>query len=140
MAEAQTDVVCLCKVARPGGDVSCDSSPSSAQPNVHHFHLIGLQRKGAQQVTQEFDALLVCNGHYTEARWPEVAGQAAFPGRISHSHNYREPGSYAGQRVVCVGASASGTDISREIASVADQVGASSYQGGNAVLHQILGS
>ena len=84
-----------------------------------------MQRDGAKQKathTRKFDALLVCNGHYTDARWPEVAGQAAFPGRISHSHNYREPSSYKGQRVVCVGASASGTDISREIASVADEV------------------
>ncbi|KAK9862092.1 hypothetical protein WJX84_002278, partial [Apatococcus fuscideae] len=83
------------------------------------------QRKGSKQrhvSTQDFDALLVCNGHYTDARWPEVAGQEAFPGRISHSHNYREPSSYKGQRVVCVGASASGTDISREIASTADEV------------------
>ncbi|KAK9863763.1 hypothetical protein WJX84_004346 [Apatococcus fuscideae] len=71
-----------------------------------------LQRKGdrpSEVRTEDFDALLVCNGHYTDPRWPEVEGQAAFPGHIRHSHNYREPSSYKGQRVVCVGASASGT-------------------------------
>ena len=39
-----------------------------------------------------------------------------------HTHSYREPEAFAGQRVVVVGASASGEDISREIARVARKV------------------
>ena len=39
-----------------------------------------------------------------------------------HSHNYRENSSFTGQRVVVVGASASGQDISRDIALVAAKV------------------
>lgn len=39
-----------------------------------------------------------------------------------HTHSYREPEQFTGQRVVVVGASASGEDISREIASVARKV------------------
>ena len=43
-------------------------------------------------------------------------------GRLLHSHNYRENSSFKGQRVVIMGASASGQDISRDIAQVADEV------------------
>lgn len=39
-----------------------------------------------------------------------------------HSHNYREAGPFAGQRVVVVGAAASGEDIGREIAETAAEV------------------
>lgn len=39
-----------------------------------------------------------------------------------HSHNYREAGPFAGQRVVVVGAAASGEDIGREIAQTAAEV------------------
>ena len=41
---------------------------------------------------------------------------------VMHTHSYREPSPFAGQRVVVVGASASGEDISREIARVAKKV------------------
>lgn len=50
------------------------------------------------------------------------AGSADFPGRQMHSHNYREAGPFAGQRVVVVGAAASGEDIGREIADTAKEV------------------
>ena len=46
----------------------------------------------------------------------------ACAGRLLHSHNYRENSSFKGQRVVIMGASASGQDISRDIAQVADKV------------------
>uniref|UniRef100_A0A7R9YW83 Flavin-containing monooxygenase n=1 Tax=Chlamydomonas euryale TaxID=1486919 RepID=A0A7R9YW83_9CHLO len=39
-----------------------------------------------------------------------------------HSHNYREPGAFRDQVVLVVGASNSGSDISREIAGVASRV------------------
>ena len=50
-----------------------------------------------------------------------------FPGTVMHTHSYREPSPFAGQRVVVVGASASGVDISREIAQVAKKVRARRY-------------
>ena len=72
--------------------------------------------------TAIYDALVVCNGHYSAPRCPEVSGSEAFPGTVMHSHNYRTNEAYRGQTVVLVGASASGDDICREIAEVADKV------------------
>jgi len=51
-----------------------------------------------------------------------TAGAEVFPSTVMHTHSYREPSPFAGQRVVVVGASASGVDISREIATVAKKV------------------
>jgi thioredoxin reductase len=68
---------------------------------------------------QRFDAVAVCSGHYAEPRVPTLPGAAVFPGTQLHSHNYREPARYRGRRVAVLGASASGIDLAREIASVA---------------------
>ncbi len=80
------------------------------------------QGPGLQPEESDFDAVIVCNGHYSEPRTPEVAGAGDFPGRQMHSHSYRDSRVCAGETVVVVGASASGEDISREIAEVADRV------------------
>ena len=85
---------------------------------------------GSVRHSQEsvYDALVVCNGHYSAPRCPDVEGSDTFPGRVMHSHNYRVNQAYKGQVVVIVGASASGEDICREIAEVAHQVRVSKVQ------------
>ena len=73
-----------------------------------------------------FDAVVVCNGHYSEPRSPTIPGSDGWPGTQMHSHNYRTPEgdrfSFRGKTVVVLGAMASGEDLSREIASVAKHV------------------
>ena len=58
--------------------------------------------------TETYDAVMVCNGHYAVPRLPPMEGVDVFPGRCEHSHSYRRPEGYAGQRVVIIGAHASG--------------------------------
>ena len=69
-----------------------------------------------------FDAVIVANGHYSEPRVPRFKGARTWPGQQVHSHNYRTPDGFEGKTVLLIGAMASGEDISREIASVADRV------------------
>ena len=81
----------------------------------------------ASYANETFDAVVVCNGHYSEPRVPRFPGHETWPGLQMHSHNYREPEgpgafSFRGKRVVVLGAAASGEDLSREIASVAAEV------------------
>ena len=77
-------------------------------------------------VQHEFDALCVCNGHYSEPRSPTIPGLASFgatrPGAVTHSHEYRRPHPWRGLAVLVVGSATSGDDISRELASVARRV------------------
>ena len=54
---------------------------------------------------------MVCNGHYSVPKVPEVKNLDLFPGLQMHSHEYRSPGVFKGLRVVVLGAAASGTDI-----------------------------
>ncbi|KQJ97746.1 hypothetical protein BRADI_3g32990v3 [Brachypodium distachyon] len=67
-----------------------------------------------------YDAVVVCNGHYTEPRVASIPD--TWPGKQLHSHSYRVPEPFVDQVVIVIGASASAVDISRDIASVAKEV------------------
>ena len=71
---------------------------------------------------REFDAVAVCNGHFSEPRVPEIPGFASFAGVALHSHNYRKRDGFVGARIVLLGSSVSGNDLSRELAPVAGEV------------------
>ncbi|XP_010259011.1 PREDICTED: flavin-containing monooxygenase FMO GS-OX-like 3 [Nelumbo nucifera] len=73
-----------------------------------------------------YDAVVVCNGHYTEPRIAEIPGVETWPGKQMHSHNYRIPEPFRDQVVVLIGSSASAVDISMDIAVVAKEVHISS--------------
>ena len=74
---------------------------------------------------QEFDAVAVASGHYNDPFVPDIPGLKEFdekyPGAISHSKFYRRPDQYAGKKVIVVGNSASGIDLSSQISTVAAQ-------------------
>ena len=72
--------------------------------------------------TQRFDAVAVCNGHYTEPHVPDLPGLDAFAGALVHAHNYRAPDAFAGRTVVLLGAKSSGQDLARELVGVASRV------------------
>ena len=73
-------------------------------------------------VTEVFDALAVCNGHYTEPRLPDIPGSDNIPVHSVHSHNYRSPDEFLDKQVVIVGSASSGADLTEEIASTANRV------------------
>lgn len=67
-----------------------------------------------------FDAVLVCNGHYSRPQIPPLPGlMQYFRGRTMHSVGYDDPMEFQNQRVLCIGGRASGSDLAREIATFA---------------------
>ncbi|KAL6177102.1 hypothetical protein ACLB2K_048628 [Fragaria x ananassa] len=69
------------------------------------------------EVSEEvYDAVVVCNGHYTEPRI------SSWQGKQFHSHNYRTPEPFQDQVVILIGSSVSAIEISRDIAGVAKEV------------------
>lgn len=93
----------------------------------------------------DFDAVVCATGHYSDPFVPDIQGirgfQDCYPGIISHSKYYKNPTEYAQkvslgssiihiwrrktetpQKVMIVGNSASGVDISRLISGVAAEV------------------
>ena len=68
---------------------------------------------------EEFDAVVIANGHYAVPFVPAVPGLddwlARYPGRIHHSKTYRSPRVYENQRVLIIGNSASGYDVAHQL-------------------------
>lgn len=73
-----------------------------------------------------FDAVVICTGHYDLPHIPQVKGitewTAKYPGTIIHSKYYNDPTDYAGKTVLVVGNSASGLDVSMQVADYATKV------------------
>lgn len=44
----------------------------------------------------EFDAIFVCNGHYTTPKYPTIKGINNFQGKILHSSAYYDPANFKG--------------------------------------------
>ncbi|KAK6186979.1 hypothetical protein SNE40_006233 [Patella caerulea] len=76
----------------------------------------------AATTTKEFDAVIVCNGQYAVPNIPEYPGLEQFQGNTMHGHSYREPSIFKDKRVLTVGGSFSGWDITIETASTAKHV------------------
>ncbi|XP_078527008.1 uncharacterized protein LOC144799520 isoform X2 [Lissotriton helveticus] len=74
------------------------------------------------RVTHQFDAIMVCSGHFFDPFIPEIPGVENFQGLILHSHAYRCPEQFTDKTVVVLGAGPSGIDIALEICTVAKQV------------------
>ena len=74
----------------------------------------------SSSTSEVYDAVIVANGHFITPYIPDILNIAdwdkAYPGLISHSKYYRCPEEFSGKKVVVVGNSASGADISNQIA------------------------
>ncbi|KAK7931156.1 hypothetical protein PG985_001868 [Apiospora marii] len=72
-----------------------------------------------------FDAVVIANGHYSVPYVPPVKGLQAYvekyPGRVVHSKSYRSASLYRGKRVIVIGNSASGFDITNQVATTAQR-------------------
>lgn len=70
---------------------------------------------------EAYDAIIVASGHYAVPHIPAIPGleawNTAYPKRISHSKHYRNPHPYTALQTLIIGASASGLDISTQIAT-----------------------
>jgi thioredoxin reductase len=89
-----------------------------------------------------FDALLVCNGHHWDPRYPDFPG--SFEGPQIHSHDYIDPSTpldLYGKRVLVVGIGNSAVDIVSELArkTVSDTVYLSTRSGAYVVPKYIFG-
>lgn len=83
---------------------------------------------------EDFDALVVANGHHWDPAWPDPAIPGQFSGLELHSHAYLdpdEPHALRGKRVVIVGMGNSAMDIACELGhpGVAERVFLSARRG-----------
>lgn len=72
-------------------------------------------------------AVVIANGHNWSPRYPDLPGE--FTGETLHSAEYDDAASFAGKRVLVIGAGNSGCDIAVEAAQLADKVVLSARRG-----------
>ncbi|KAH7476826.1 hypothetical protein PRIC2_000698 [Phytophthora ramorum] len=77
---------------------------------------ISLESKEKGAYEEEFDRVVVANGHFNKAWQAPIKGIEHFPGVESHARSYRTPEPYQGKRVLVIGRGPSGQDISLELA------------------------
>ena len=64
-----------------------------------------------KQSTESFDYVVVATGHFSVPNIPYFEGVETFPGRVLHSHDFREAREFAGEDLLVVGSSYSAEDI-----------------------------
>lgn len=89
-------------------------------------HVTAVAREGATyRVTIEgrepivAAGVVAASGSFSNPVLPVLAGQDTFTGTIRHVASYREPGKFAGQRVIVIGAGNSAVQVAYELACVA---------------------
>ncbi|GAA0277785.1 hypothetical protein LNAOJCKE_5075 [Methylorubrum aminovorans] len=60
---------------------------------------------------EEFDHVVVANGHFSVPSVPYFEGMERFPGRVMHAHDFRVADEFAGKRLLMIGSSYSAEDI-----------------------------
>jgi len=67
------------------------------------------------QPREEFDYVFAASGHYSVPYVPTYPGVERFPGRVMHSHDFRDACEFDGKRILVVGASYSAEDIAMQV-------------------------
>ncbi|KAL3667994.1 hypothetical protein V7S43_006868 [Phytophthora oleae] len=78
---------------------------------------INVESKDRGVYDEEFDRLVVANGHFNKAWQAPIKGIGNFPGVVSHARSYRTLEPYQNKRVLIIGRGPSGQDISLELAA-----------------------
>ncbi|KAJ6646824.1 Senecionine N-oxygenase [Pseudolycoriella hygida] len=87
---------------------------------------------------QIFDAVMVCNGHYSVPRTPEFRGLDLYKGKTLHSHSFRSADVFKvdtikrrwniqGETVLVIGGASSGTDVAYFVSKVAQKATISTH-------------
>lgn len=74
------------------------------------------------RISEDFDAVFVCTGHYWAPRLPEFACKLRKT-QWMHSRGFRHAHHFDGMRVAVVGARLSGLEIAMQLVEHAEKVG-----------------
>ncbi|KAI4326606.1 hypothetical protein MLD38_031900 [Melastoma candidum] len=81
------------------------------------------REKGVGKAAEEvFNAVVVATGHYSHPSVPSIKGMDSWKGKQLHSHVYRVPESFRGEKVVILGKEHSAQDIGMELVKFSKEV------------------
>ena len=101
--------------------LSCKQLPNSRWL-LKYKHL-----EGNDEITLEFDALVVCNGHHHVPRYPQYKGE--FSGEYIHSHDYKRAAPFENKRVLVIGGGNSACDVAVETSRISQETSLSWRRG-----------
>ena len=87
----------------------------SHDPGSNKFSIRATDLNKQEDTVDEFDHVIVSTGHFSVPKVPHIKGIEKFPGRVIHSHDFREAREFKGLRVLVLGASYSAEDIALQI-------------------------
>ncbi|XP_013135625.1 PREDICTED: senecionine N-oxygenase-like [Papilio polytes] len=83
-----------------------------------HWELTYVDSKDKNSYTDACDFIIIASGQYSNPVKPTFQGQDSFKGNIIHSHDYKDPETFRGRKVMVVGAGASGLDLATHLSNV----------------------
>tara|TARA_B100001540_G_scaffold169512_1_gene149802 strand:- start:3739 stop:4881 length:1143 start_codon:yes stop_codon:yes gene_type:complete len=92
--------------------VKFNTSVENVEVDGAGFTLKARDKKNNKLENNYFDKVIVANGHFSVPFVPEYKGMDSFPGRIMHSHDFRDAEEFRGKNVVILGSSYSAEDVS----------------------------
>jgi dimethylaniline monooxygenase (N-oxide forming) len=72
--------------------------------------------------THNFDAILICTGHFHSGFIPNYEGRKVFQGKQIHSHDYRSPENFKDEKMLVIGGNFSAVDIVQQTSKYAVSV------------------
>ena len=79
--------------------------------NGSQYEITSTNKKANTTSKENFDYLVVASGHFSVPYIPEYEGMQSFPGRILHSHDFRDAEEFRGKDVIVLGSSYSAEDV-----------------------------
>ncbi|XP_044263463.1 senecionine N-oxygenase-like [Tribolium madens] len=95
---------------------------TEVRPNADKWLIKAKNKITKTEITNIYDVVMICNGHYNTPINPTLAGQEKFKGHVMHSHQYRSNEPFKNQRVLVIGAGPSGLDVAFQVSEIAQQV------------------
>ena len=86
--------------------------------NGSEFEITSLNKKDNNTAKEKFDYVVVASGHFSVPYIPEYEGMNSFPGRILHSHDFRDAEEFRGKNVIVLGSSYSAEDVALQCLSL----------------------
>ena len=84
---------------------------TNIEANENQFNLTSVNKIDSIVKTEIFDSIIIASGHFSVPYIPEYDGMNNFPGRILHSHDFRDAEEFRNKNVIILGSSYSAEDI-----------------------------
>ncbi|MDC3109280.1 NAD(P)/FAD-dependent oxidoreductase, partial [Alphaproteobacteria bacterium] len=92
-------------------NVKFNTTVTSVSSDGHGFNVSYKDKVEDKISTERFDNVVVATGHFSVPYIPEYKGMSSFPGRIMHSHDFRDAEEFRNKNVVVLGSSYSAEDV-----------------------------